>query len=219
MRHAPNQLQIEWDIGVQDSPGSKHDLTYLLQMQAHNSSHSIHFVPESLVDGATPETPCNYCFEEYEAEERGDIGFDNWIERCTCAPEDIEYDDWVAYQWELIGRTDIMLAVISHTNEAWQQDIRAAKMEVQCIFAKSTEPITFRITCKERFCEASAHGDTALHTKKVSELLKKWGMFDLSTDEMVFVIAFKTEEKVEDDGYELISTETCEVRFTKAKSG
>ena len=37
--------------------------------------------------------------------------------------------------------------------------------------------------------------------------------------EMAFVIAFKIELKMEENGYEMISTEVLEVHIKKAKSG
>ncbi|KAH7385177.1 hypothetical protein DE146DRAFT_666450 [Phaeosphaeria sp. MPI-PUGE-AT-0046c] len=215
---APRRVQIEWDTGMHDSKDTEHDLTRLLHLHANNLSHSIAFIPERLLDGNTPDDICWYCFGEFEAEERGDDDFENWVERCTCAPEDLDHDGWVSYCYDLINRTDMLLAVICHNNEAWQQDIRSEKMEVQCIFGKSTEPITFRILCKERFCEAEVNGDALVHAKKARELLTKWGVLDVATDEMEFVVAFKMEQKMEENGYEMISTEVREVHIAKAGS-
>lgn len=215
---SPRRVQIEWDTGLHDGKGDKHDLTRLLQLHAYNLSHSIAFIPERLVDGTGPDDLCLYCFNEFEAEERGEDDFENWVERCTCAPEDLDHDEWVAHSYELISRTDILLTIILHNNQAWQKDIRSEMMEVQCIFGKSTEPITFRILCKERFCEAIANDDASVHAKKAWELLSKWDILDVATDEMEFVVAFKLEQKIKEKGYEMITTEVREVRIKKAES-
>jgi hypothetical protein len=223
LRHAPKRVQIEWDRGMDDCPGSKCDLTHLLRMRAHNAGVGFKFIPDKLAMGwDLREDICWYCIENHRGEELGDDDHFNPYEEvgCLCPPEDLDYDELEPYQYSLIRRTDILHNVISNANERWLDDVREGILTVQCVFGKEGEPVTFRILCEGRFCVSDTENDASNHAREAWKLLEMWGIFDLpSQDEMSFVVAFESDTKTKKGGYEMVYSEMREVRVAKSVSG
>lgn len=88
---------------LDDTLGDKHNLTSLLIMSAHSPCTETEFVSLRLsMNHSSYDDVCWYCIGELEAEERGDTDFENFVEECTCAPEDLDQEEWEDYQYELI---------------------------------------------------------------------------------------------------------------------
>jgi hypothetical protein len=216
LQHSPERVQIEWDRGMDDSDGDKQDLTSLTRLHTFGSMTDLKFVPDKLASGILPgEDFCWYCIDEMRARDAGDEDWYSPLDECICAPggEDMDLKDWEAYQYGLISRSTVVHRVVCNNNAKWIEDIREERMTVQCIFGKTSSPITFRFLCKDRFCEATKHGDASTHAEDAWDLLQAWGIFDLpSQDEMKFVVAFEAEKKIKKGVHELTSVEVREVR-------
>jgi hypothetical protein len=218
LEQAPERVQIAWDRGMDDGDGDKQDLTSLTRLHAFGSTTDLKLVPEKLAFGTlAAEDMCYYCMDEMRAEEIGEEDWYSPLDECICAPdaESMDYEDWEAYQYGLISRSTILLALIRNNNAKWIEDIRKERMTVQCIFGKTASPLTFRFLCKDRFCEGIKNGDASIHAEDAWELLHAWGIFGLpSQDEMNFVVAFEAERKIKKGAHELTSSEVREVRVT-----
>jgi hypothetical protein len=208
---------MEWDHGLDDTPGSNCHFMPLLRLHAHISDLQFEFVSYKLAAGYTPETDlCWYCIEQYEAEERGDDDWVNSVEECYCAPFDLSYEDWQAYHSVLIERTQVLRGFIHNKNEKWLDAVRQDEVDVRCVFGKAVQPITFRISCKTRFCEESKKGDAICHAEDAWSLLQEWGIFDLPHGkEMTFVVVFEGEHKIMKGDFEVTSSEVREVRIAR----
>jgi hypothetical protein len=219
-KNVPKRVQIEWERGKDDIPGEIHDLTHILRMRAYSLTTSFSYVPYRIAnDWLLGEDTCWYCIGEMEAEERDEDDFQNPVEDCTCAPSNLDEEDYVSYQYDLISRTSVLHNLIHNDNAAWHRQLLDDKVNVTCILGKQADPITFRILCKDRFCDADTNNDASSHAESAWQLLKTLGLFDLpAQNDMNFVVAFKTETKIKRGSHEMVSSEMREVHITQVKS-
>lgn len=197
LKHAPERVELDWSRGLHDVPGDQHELTHILQMHAHSPTTSFDFVPFSLAHGDTHENDvCWYCVNEFEAEDGEEEHYEKSVESCTCAPSDLDPEEWDAYQFELINRTDILRSLILHNNAAWLDDLRHDRLNVWTTFGKHAEPITFRICCKDRFFNVE-DTDVSVHAESAWNLLDTWGIPELPYQhDMIYVVTFHVERTI-----------------------
>jgi hypothetical protein len=133
---------------------------------------------------------------------------------CTCGDPDMTQEKWEAFQYQLIGYTDLLKSFI-HGNSVLMTAIRMKQAEVDCSFEEGTNRISFKISCKHRFCNSGTIGDASDDVSGAWDVLESWGIFDLpSQEKMDFVIDFTVDFKNERGSRESESSERREVRIT-----
>jgi hypothetical protein len=102
-----------------------------------------------------------------------------------------------------------------HGNSVLMTAIRMKQAEVDCSFEEGTNRISFKISCKHRFCDSGTNGDASDDASGAWDVLESWGIFDLPSQEMMdFVIDFTVDFKNERGSRDSESSERREVRIT-----
>jgi hypothetical protein len=189
------------------------DVTPLLRIRAFCPSLERRFVPYNVAIGMNPEDDiCHFCMEKYMLEEHGmDADRNMWTER-TCAPMDLDREEWVDYYADQMDYMSAISDLLHATNEDWLTDLRDNKMSVSYAIAEDTNNITFRVLYNEQL------SDSASNYHPAWAILRKWGVFDLPCGSKVdWVVAYEKEEQSTEDGFKIKTSALYEAHFSKAK--
>jgi hypothetical protein len=191
LAHAPKLVQICWDHNSNDS--KKLDLKCLLLLGSTSPTVCLEFVPYRVVD---PEDDlCDSCVKQIDDHAPT---WDYPEEHCECFGSEMDYDDWVKLKDQRMSYMGVVQNLVSNQKQAWLHATRKTHIKVYATITPGTNPVSFRIVCKKRFCKDTNNTQTAW------DLFKSWGLLDLTRNgDMDFVIACEQQSKVEIDGYQV----------------
>jgi hypothetical protein len=209
----PKLVQFLWDHGNDDQV--RFDLTRTLRLHAHSPSSQVAFVPEMVARGQTvDEEICNICMRRYHLEHSGMYpDSDDDDDTCECPDYGFSNSEWEDFKNDQMEYTSDIPTFVHNTNQAWVKAVQENKVTVTCVFCQWSHHAIFRVLYKDPVCETIADSQPAL------DLMKSWGIFDLSTKRGThFVFAYEGEQSTETDEYTMTHSVTRQIIFRKSPS-